>query len=175
MIINIVVEKYNISYTNKLLKQRFILVFNLIITFSIEILCIGRVQAAGNSSAIRSYHYMDAQLDRSVPVTYYRLRQVDNDGSFAYSRAVSVRRTESVVTASLYPNPAQTDAAVTIETSGSIASIQVFNMSGQRMQVPILNIGNRKAELNLNSLASGVYVLQLKTSDGDSTKKLVVK
>jgi len=42
----------------------------------------------GNSSAIRSYHYMDAQLDRSVPVTYYRLRQVDNDGSFAYSRAV---------------------------------------------------------------------------------------
>ena len=129
----------------------------------------------GNSSAISSYHYMDAQLDRSVPVTYYRLRQVDNDGSFAYSRAVSVRRTESVVTASLYLNPAQTDAAVTIETSGSIASIQVFNMSGQRMQVPILNIGNRKAELNLNSLASGVYVLQLKTSDGDSTKKLVVK
>lgn len=136
---------------------------------------IAQIQAAGNSSTIHTYYYTDKQLSRSSPVTYYRLRQVDQDGTYAYSRAISITRNDTRLLASVYPNPAQSETPVTIEAGASIAAIQLLNMSGQKITVPVINIASGKAELNLNGLASGMYLLQLRTAGGTTTKKLIVK
>ena len=60
------------------------------------------VAAAGNSTEPRHYEVLDDQLTESV--TYYRLRQVDQDGTFTFSEVRAV-----VIGASgpaAYPNPA---------------------------------------------------------------------
>ena len=45
---------------------------------------IGAVAAAGSSTALRSYELLDATLPASTATLYYRLKQVDQDGSFSY-------------------------------------------------------------------------------------------
>ena len=136
---------------------------------------IAKIQAAGNSSLIRTYYFHDTHLSQVTPITYYRLRQVDQDGTYAYSRLVSVKRNDSAMRANLYPNPSQSYTPLTVESGSLIASIEVWNSSGQKMTVPVSNLNDRKAELNINSLDSGVYVLQVKTADGIAIKKLIVK
>ncbi len=62
---------------------------------------IGKLNAAGNSSLEKNYFYKD--YDIFNPKLYYRLKVVDYDGTFEYSDAVMVMRTD--VEMSIYPNP----------------------------------------------------------------------
>ena len=136
---------------------------------------IAQIQAVGNSSTVVNYLYTDTQRGILAPVIYYRLRQVDLDGSFAYSRTVSVNRIDTGLTANVFPNPAQRKTPVTVEAGASIAEIRLWNMSGREIVVPVTKMGSGKAELNLDGLTSGVYMLQLKTAGGTAFKKLIVK
>jgi hypothetical protein len=64
---------------------------------------LGRVAAAGSSSTARSYGYLDAAAPAGTLV-YYRLHQVDLDGTAAYSPVRAV--TLGAGGLALYPNPA---------------------------------------------------------------------
>lgn len=135
---------------------------------------IGRVDAAGNSSAVHNYAFTDTRFSTLTPIVYYRLRPVDLDDTYAYSRTVSLKRTDTMLMAKIYPNPAQTGNSVTVEANTSLATITVWNMLGREIAIPVSNKTNGKAELNLSGITSGVYLLQVKTPAGSTTKKLVV-
>jgi len=68
---------------------------------------LGTVAAAGSSSTPRSYELLDAKLPTGVATLYYRLRQVDLDGTFNYSpvRTVTLKGMAAAGLA-LYPSPA---------------------------------------------------------------------
>ncbi|MBB6324468.1 hypothetical protein FHS59_000083 [Algoriphagus iocasae] len=68
----------------------------------------------------------------------------------------------------IYPNPA-TDK-LTIELSGdiNIHQIDIYNISGQKVQSSA-QIG----ELNISELKQGIYLINLKTSEGNMTSKFV--
>ncbi len=63
---------------------------------------LGIVQAAGNSNAKNNYNFVDSIPESGL--NYYRLKMVDLDGTFAYSRIKSVNFPE-FSWAKLYPNP----------------------------------------------------------------------
>ncbi|MBC7948196.1 MAG: T9SS type A sorting domain-containing protein, partial [Chitinophagaceae bacterium] len=54
-----------------------------------DFVTIGIVQASGESASRRDYHFTD--IDPLQSVNYFRIRQVDRDGRFMYSRTISVR------------------------------------------------------------------------------------
>lgn len=66
----------------------------------------------------------------------------------------------------IYPNPAKD--IVTIEGKNKILSVYVYDLSGKRIDLSLT--GNK---VNISGLATGNYVLGIKTDEGVVTKKLI--
>lgn len=75
---------------------------------------------------------------------------------------------------SLYPNPVDHKAIVTGVSIGSEKSMRLFDASGKRYDVRISkSIPGRSVELDLSSLTPGIYFLQVQTTKGNQTVRIV--
>ncbi|MCR5887792.1 FG-GAP-like repeat-containing protein [Hymenobacter sp. J193] len=133
---------------------------------------IGTVPAAGTSTSPRSYELLDAVLPSDAARLYYRLKQVDTDGTFAYSPVRTVTFPHSLTPAftpslSVFPNPTQGSATLTGAAPGT--AVTVLDALGR----PVLSAtadGAGRAVLALPAgLPAGVYVVR----SGARTVKLV--
>ena len=75
---------------------------------------------------------------------------------------------EQAVTVSLYPNPATEH--ISVLTSSDIISLQIYDQRGQVVELPQAYFIGKQAELNINELASGMYHLVVRTTNGISTQ-----
>ncbi len=73
----------------------------------------------------------------------------------------------------LYPNPA--DKLITVEAEEKIEAISITDMSGKAVLPPATFEGNSKIKIETNSLAKGLYLLQLKTATGTGVKRLIIQ
>jgi hypothetical protein len=129
---------------------------------------IGRVQAYGTSNTLKTYQFKD-ELTKNV-LQYYRLKQVDKDGSFQYSRIIAVSREKSTPT-KVYPNPATNLVIVEAKNADPIKSMTIYNAIGQ-----IVLTENRISNvLNINTLHKGIYILELTTEAGIIEKLRLIK
>lgn len=144
---------------------------------------IGQVDAAGNSNSTRQYTFLDDNIplndEAGNTAWYYRLRYVDNDGSFSYSqiRALSRGRLEIL---NLWPNPARDNISLLIYTNrDSGLDLSVFDALGQTVisQYMQLSKGSHKVQLDISSLARSTYILRVSTLTGSymSQKQLLVQ
>ncbi|MFK7807739.1 MAG: T9SS type A sorting domain-containing protein [Saprospiraceae bacterium] len=104
-----------------------------------------------------------------IQTNYYRLRQVDIDGSFEYSPIRSVRLISDLGTATLQPNPASAQTLLKINSGQSKRlDLQLLHPNGQvlRQHSIDLNAGINHIPLSLENVPTGIYLLQLK-SDSD--------
>jgi hypothetical protein len=128
---------------------------------------IAQVVAAGSSTSTRAYAYRDAGLPAGTPLLYYRLRQVDQDGTATYSpvRPVIVGSAGLVI----YPNPAR--AAATLAGAPAHTVVQVLDALGQVLVVTTTD-ATGTAQLALpTELAAGLYVVRC----AGHTQRLVVE
>ena len=135
---------------------------------------------AGHGTTVQphSYAFTDAP---GVPAEWwYRLKQVDLDGSVRYSDPVRVEGVTAVNTtvpvatylAQNYPNPFNPSTTIGFGIAGTAyVSLRVFNALGQ--EVAVLQDGPMEAGLhavafNAHALPSGMYwyTLQVRTADG---------
>lgn len=137
---------------------------------------IGTVPAKGNGSYTFTdnspFSALNSQLSTLV---YYRLKIVDTNDSFVYSRieAVPFDRADGRLAVRIYPNPAH-KGKVTVEPVGRIAgpmSMQVFDLAGREMRV--LQTG--ATELDVSRLAPGVYLVHIRQGSEVTVRKLVVE
>lgn len=119
----------------------------------------------GESSQRLDYRFSDTNPKQGV--NYYRLKQVDFDGKFAYSSLVSA----TVVGAlnifdlvKIYPNPTSVDVILDIPTTDKIISTVLYNSSGELLLEKEFN--PNAPHLDLSSRPSGLYLLKLISSDG---------
>lgn len=118
---------------------------------------IDNVRGANNSNTLRNYTVFD-----KTPFTglnYYRLKQVDFDGRFDYSKTEEVDF-ENSLTFDIYPNPASDN--IFIQSSEAYESIEILNVLGKLVY-------QREAagsSVSLHSLPSGIYYIRIL----DSTK-----
>ena len=125
--------------------------------------------AAGNSHSARTYAYRDQEPGKAG-ARYYRLRQIDTDGTASFSpvRVVSFT-TEAPVSLlaglSAAPNPfgARLTLSVRAPQAGA-ARFSIMDVTGRLVRSELLTLpaGASKVELSgLESLPAGVYLLQL--------------
>ena len=125
------------------------------------------VAAHGTTSAAHAYAYLDALLPTGVATLYYRLRQVDLDGSAHYSPV----RMVAVATASLsvFPNPTHADATLT--GAAASAPVHVLDAVGREVLFTTTDATGTAPLALPAGLPSGVYVVRV----GSQAVRLSVK
>ena len=119
---------------------------------------VGRVAAAGSSEAPRRYTLLDGQLPAGPAMFYYRLRQVDQDGTFSYSSVRVVTRARVLY---LYPNPTTGAATLTGAAPGTL--VQVLDALGRPM-LRTTTDASGTAQLRLPAgQPTGVYLVRCGT------------
>lgn len=117
----------------------------------------------GNSNQFHTYSFVD---QNPVPgVNYYRLKQVDFDGSHTYSNIVSAKiSTKSVIT-SVIPNPVNEVAIVRFgEKLPERSKLQVLSSMGQVLAT--YHVENTfSQEINLDRFEKGIYFLRIKNAE----------
>lgn len=113
---------------------------------------IGQVAAAGTSTQALDYNFTDAS---PLELGYYRLQQVDKDGTSTYSPVIAVRATP-VLALQAYPNP--TNGTLTI-TGAKDARFSLVNQLGQVVQQGTLAL-SQTCELDFSSQPNGMYFLR---------------
>ncbi|MGI4835956.1 MAG: T9SS type A sorting domain-containing protein [Janthinobacterium lividum] len=117
---------------------------------------LGQVAAAGTSAAAHHYGLLDAALPPTATPLYYRLRQVDLDGTATYSPVRTVVATASLV---LYPNP--THQLTTLSGAAPAASVQVLDAVGRVVLATSADAAGAATLALPAGLASGVYVVRV--------------
>ena len=135
---------------------------------------IGNVQCAGNSSAIKNYVFTD-----KTPLTgtsYYRLKQVDNNGSFIYSAVMVIHFTGIKSVVNTYPNPATGYFTIVVANTGTQPyRVTVTDMSGKLVQSGETVAVDGKINITLNnSVKPGIYMVSIKGNSQDAVNKIVV-
>jgi hypothetical protein len=112
---------------------------------------VGQVAGHGRSTQPRQYQYTDAAPVRAA-LGYYRLRQVDTDGTSAYSPVRTVAyKTETL---GFFPNPT---TGLTSFSSPVATTLTVRNALGSPVQLVHLAAGTQLVDLH--ALPTGVYTL----------------
>lgn len=81
--------------------------------------------------------------------------------------------TSNLVT--IAPNPASEYIQVTIDGNNSIQDVQIISLEGQAVNIGVTKIDNHSTQVNVSSIARGVYFIQITTERGEIVKKIVVQ
>ena len=128
---------------------------------------VGRVNASGNSSAVQNYSFVDPSI--SSGITYYQLVEYDINGASQHSAIKAVSK-DGASNVTVVPNP-NNGTFVVAMNDNSKARITVLNALGQ------IVYSNESTEslrnVDISGLASGVYYLQVSTSEEATAQKII--
>lgn len=127
---------------------------------------IGTVKAAGNSNNNTQYSFVDASPIAGL--NYYRLGQVDKDGTISYSTTRTVKFDGTKGNVSIYPNPIKDKIIVAFHGEKISKEMVITNTTGQIVGRHLLNKSIN--QINLSGLASGAYFFKI---EGERVYKLV--
>ena len=127
------------------------------------------VQGNGTTQNVITYNHNDNTIDLAQNTVFYRLRQVDFDGTKAYSPVRRVDFEGSIIpnSVTLYPNP--TKGTVTVSFTDDEAeshAIKVIDNLGRELYKQTFD--GQAIELDLSSQATGIYFIIL--DSGESFK-----
>ena len=136
---------------------------------------LGTVAGNGTSSTAHTYTFVDAQP--TAGVAYYRLRQVDTDGTASFSPVVVVQGGElasATITAVPNPSAGQFTLLANFPTSTQLRGT-VVNMLGQRVLTvnEVVPAGAAALPLDLSAQPAGVYLVQLLGPAGPVSLRLL--
>jgi hypothetical protein len=132
----------------------------------------------GNSTALNFYSYQDNNVSNGV--YYYRLKQVDFDGSYAFSeiRAASIVGKDNSSLSFFIPNPAEESTKLNFSLSkDSKVEIQIYDATGKLVfsEKTKLEAGVRDYNIPIESWAAGSYSANIIIENEVFIRKLVVK
>ncbi len=130
---------------------------------------IGSQKAAGNSGIKKQYSGYDPKPFSGY--NFYRLKQVDIDGKFKYSKTVSVKVDYNATGISVLANPYRNSLTLDL-VSGKDESLtaRMFDMTGKQVAVDKWTITRghtRKNFLNADGLKGGMYILSVTNAQGE--------
>lgn len=130
---------------------------------------IGKVKATGESKVKLDYSHRDVSPMKGDNL--YRLKMVDRDSTFAYSRIVAINFDgESDVV--IYPNPISVNDELHIGGAdvAKIKKVDFYNTKGGL----VLSSG-AKGSINMQNLAKGLYIVKIVLENGTTITNRVVK
>ena len=103
---------------------------------------VATVSAAGNSSTVKNYNAYDAQPLKGI--NFYRIRQVDKDGNFKYSKTVSVKLNFNTTGVSVIANPFHNALTIDFTSSTSqVISARLVDITGKQVAAEKWSVNSR--------------------------------
>ncbi|MEO7444414.1 MAG: endonuclease [Ferruginibacter sp.] len=122
---------------------------------------------------LANYIFDDNNLPQAATL-YYRLKMVDQDGSFTYSPVVTLRL-RNIVENIIYPNPARNNFTLQLDKALTAAAVLVIrDITGREVKKILVPGGKQYITGDIKELPSGKYFLTLSTGFILSQQTLVI-
>ncbi len=125
------------------------------------------------------YSYID-KVDENSDVVFYRVKQINSDGTVVYSSQVKVGQgiMEPFTVDQNFPNPFNPKTSISIELlEDAEVEITVYNLEGkevQKLEKGYLSKGKHTFSFDGSELPSGVYLYKVATPYYTQTKKMIL-
>ena len=136
------------------------------------------VKGHGTSTISNKYSYNDAKLSSGNYM--YRLKQIDFDGSYEYSKIIeaNIDLPSNFELSQNYPNPfnPNTVIAYSLPKAGHV-TLKIYNALGQeisRLVNGFVEAGNHNIKFNASGFSSGIYYYRLEADGFTAMKKMIL-
>lgn len=142
-------------------------------------LAIGFVEGYGNSKSPKHYSFRDHDIKLSEKYNY-RLKRIDNDGTFEYSDIITVNTSlpYDFFLSQNYPDPFKPETTIKFEIPKSrFTTLKVYNALGKEVTTLVngeKSPGKYEVKFNADNLPSGIYFFQLKVGSFNEVKKMIL-
>ncbi|MDP2363802.1 MAG: T9SS type A sorting domain-containing protein, partial [Ignavibacteria bacterium] len=139
---------------------------------------IGFVGGSGSSTENNSYSFLDNS--KLYEKNYYRLKQIDYDGSYEYSNVIEVSvPLNNFKLYQNYPNPFNPITTIKFAVpQKTFINVSLYDIKGEKINDLVNEEKERgiySIEFNSKNLSSGVYLYRMTSFDGyNSSKKLII-
>ncbi|MFK7807456.1 MAG: T9SS type A sorting domain-containing protein [Saprospiraceae bacterium] len=138
---------------------------------------IGEIKGNGTDSKRQDYSFKVENPKNGI--SYYRLKQIDYDGKFEYSKTVSVRfATDQNDVEEFYPNPSKSGIVHLNYTAQKNDEIQisVFDLSGKLAlsQIKAVTRGSNNLSFDFSELNQGIYMVTIETERKLVNRRLII-
>jgi hypothetical protein len=128
---------------------------------------IGFEMGNGTTTEVSNYEFIDQQP--ATGVNYYRLKQIDYDGQFEYSKIIQLATGNSQPATRIFPNPA--NDFLTIEINEP-TTFQIVNAQGQVVMERSLSNTER---IDISHLSAGIYWVNILNNNTSTSQSLVIQ
>jgi len=148
---------------------------------------IGFVEGHGNSNSPKKYSFIDDLTLIPNHTLYYRLKQIDTDGQFEYSKIIEVDAgniPEGFMLEQNYPNPFNPGTIIKFALAETQKTeLKIYDVLGNEVAILFKGIadGGKVYELEFNShsgegqnLSSGLYLYRLATDNRVENRKMLL-
>ncbi|MGI4733598.1 MAG: FG-GAP repeat domain-containing protein [Janthinobacterium lividum] len=141
-----------------------------------EFVKLGQLAAAGTTAASHNYQFTDAATPAGT--SYYRLLQVDFDGTSTYSPVVTLAASASSLSAAkpvAYPTIFTNELSVTLPgaTAAQAATVALLTADGRPVYSRTVQLSTTPQALaELPTLATGTYFLRIAMATGTITQRV---
>jgi sugar lactone lactonase YvrE len=138
---------------------------------------IGFVKGNGTTTQSHNYTFTDNTVSRKV---WYRLKQMDYDGNYQYSKTVEVNAAlpKAFVLGQNYPNPFNPSTTITyVVPQSATVSLHVYDVLGRSIATLVDEkkvAGSYAVNFDASKLASGIYFYKLQFGSSVLTKKMIL-
>jgi uncharacterized protein len=121
---------------------------------------VGEIKAKGSNEK-KNYVFDDAKPNSGL--NYYRLKMVDKDATYEYSKTITIDFSNSDVSRSIkiYPNP--TSSVLNIENAENFKTVKFYNTQG------LLVLQSNQLLVNVSALNIGLYLVEVENTEGIRT------
>lgn len=129
---------------------------------------IGKVTGAGNSYTTNNYSFTDNEFNNRN--TYYKIKQIDFNGDFNFSKVIYVKG--EIGEFEIYPNPSFGE--LNFEAKNEINLIEIFDIAG-KLIIRQEMFNEKNGAINLN-VQQGIYLAKIHFDNGIiATHKIIIK
>ena len=128
---------------------------------------LGIVKGNGTSTKANTYSYAH-HSDKAY--AYYRLKQVDFDGTVSYSNMIFIKNADYTKSIDIFPNPTLGKLTITGVELESDCSVSVFDLAGKMVKKLVLD---QDGQADLSDLHSGLYIIAIIAKNETKNFKLL--
>jgi hypothetical protein len=132
---------------------------------------VGEVAAAENSNSSQRYSFNHAGL--AAGMNYYRLKQLDKNGKFTYSKTIQLLYKPDQQQTMVAPNPVSNTLYLIVGTSVVLKKMELFDLAGKLILTRQFGARQQVYSIDVSSLLHGSYIVKLYDEKGTSSHQLL--